>query len=244
MYNTVQTYLNIKRAETGISLVKIERYIDEHYPDISMSDTKLSKIFKDPKAKVSIEELFAIVEAMKLGRMEILAILGEQEYRASAEVGYKGVTELIADFERRESAIRKAYTEQLEKEAMIRKNIHNAFTEAKSAFDHAVEVIQQNHDAALRKRDETYERAVTHLKKQLTIDADEYHKALVSKDESIATLAEHAGAAMKSMKWWRFAAVLALVALASGFIYIVWEVTNIDKGATAVLIQMVRDGLV
>ena len=244
MLATVHAYLNRKRIEGGHTLGRIEQAISIKHPEISMSDTKLSKIFKDPKAKVSMEELFAIVEAMELDKQEILAILGEQEYRASEGVGYKGATELIADFERRETAQREHYEKLLEKEAALRNNINIAFTEAKGAFDHAVEVIQQNHADALRERDAVYTRTVTHLKTQLETDAQEYHDALVHKDETLSTMATHAGAAMKSMKWWRATAVFVIAVLAGLFVYLAWELRNLDKGATSILIQLVRDGMI
>lgn len=243
MHATVHSYLNLKKAELHLTLGKIESTIALQHPDMSMSDTKLSKIFKDPKTKISMEDLFVIVEAMGLDKREILAILGEQEYRASASVGYMGATELIAEFERREAEQRDHYEKLLEKEAAIRKNIHVAFTDAKGAFDHAVDVIQQNHQASLQERDSLYALNVSHLKTQITTDAQEYHDAIAAKDKSLSTMAEHAGAAMKSMKWWRATAVTLIVTLSVVIIYLAWELRNLDKGATAILIDMVRQGL-
>ena len=244
LLSTVHTYLNLKKNERGLTLGKIEQALSIKHPALSMSDTKLSRIFKDPQTKISIEELLAIVDCMGLDKLEILAILGEQEYRASEGVGYKGATELIADFERREASQRDFYENQLAKEAALRKNIHDAFKEVSSAFDHSVKIIQQNHAAALQERDSVYTRTVTHLKTQLLTDAEEYHHAITSKDEALATMATHAGAAMKSVKWWRLTAVFVIAVLVVVFLYVVWEIRNLDKGATAILIQMVRDGLI
>lgn len=245
MLTLVHEHINRLWDDTGLSLDKIRQNILERNPSNSISVSKLHRILSDPTCKLSLEDLLLIIQdGFRKDANVLLAKIGGQEYAASEPVGYQGVTALISDFERRETAIRKAYAEQLDKEAVIRKNIQGAFVEAKNGFDHAVDVLEKTHAAALAKRDETYDRTVKHLKQQLATDAEEYHKAISDKDDSLKTLAEHAGAAMKSMKWWRFAAVFSLFALAAGFIYIVWEVTNIDKGATAVLIQMVRDGMI
>lgn len=245
MLTLVHEHINHLWDETGFSLEKIRQNIVERNPDASISVSKLHRILSDPLCKLSLEDLLMLIrDGFRKDPNVLLAKIGGQEYAASEPVGYQGATALIADFERREAAIRKAYTEQLEKEAGIRKNIHAAFNEAKSAFDHSVEVIQQNHEEALKKRDDTYERSVGHLKQQLLIDADEYHKAVTAKNEQLQEMAEHAGAAMKSLKWWRFAAIITSSALAGAFAYVIWELTNLDKGATAILIQLVRDGLI
>lgn len=190
LYSTVHTYLTVKKAETGTTLGKIEQYIEEHYPELSMSDTKLSKIFKDPKAKISIEELFAIVEAMKLDRREILSILGEQEYRASEAVGYKGASELIADFQRRESNLHATYKEQLEKEAVIRRNIHKAFTDSTDRFDRATGLFE------------------AHLS-----DLQDDNKELVKRVAKLET-------SRKAMFWGLLTALLSVIALFVVFIVI------------------------
>lgn len=243
MLKLVHEHLNNLWEETGLSLEKIRQNIIDRNPDASISVSKLHRIFSDPLCKLSLEDLLMLIrDGFRKDPTPLLAKIGGQEYAASEPVGYQGATALIADFERREAAIRKDYTDQLQKEAVIRENIRMAFTAAKEGFDKAVEVLQQNHEAALKKRDETYERAVGHLKQQLQIDAEEYHNALASKDEQLQGVSEHAGAAMKSLKWWRFVSVVSSLALAGALMYLVWELTNLDKGATAVLIQMIKDG--
>lgn len=98
MLSTVHAYLNIKKNELHITLGKIESNILAKHPDLSISDTKLSKIFKDPNYRLPMEELFVIVEAMGLDKREILSILGEQEYRASADVGHKGTIAMSEEY--------------------------------------------------------------------------------------------------------------------------------------------------
>ena len=245
MLTLVHQHINQLWEETGFSLEKIRQNIVERNPDASISVSKLHRIMSDPLCKLSMEDLLMIIrDGFRKDPNVLLAKIGGQEYAASEPVGYQGATALIADFERRETAIRKDYTQQLEKEAAIRENIRVAFTAAKEGFDKAVDVLQQNHALALKKRDETYERAVGHLKQQLQIDAEEYHKALASKDEQLQGVAEHAGAAMKSLRWWQFVSIISSLSLASALVYLVWELTNLDKGATAILIQMIRDGVI
>lgn len=233
MLATVHAYLNLKKNETGLTLGKMEAAISLKYPELSMSDTKLSKIFKDPKSKISMEELFAIVDSMGLDKTEILAILGEQEYRASQGVDYMGATELIADFQRREEAIRKDHAIQLAKAAEIREGLQNAFEKAERSFTLAVETIARHRDEELKKRDEIQVRVVSHLEQEL-----------IEKEEACTQLKERLASDAKSLKWWRAAAVFGYSILSSAFIYILWELINLDKGATAVLIQMVRDGVI
>jgi len=229
----VHEYLRNKWDETGLSLEKIRQNIINKNPQNSISVSKLHRIFSDPTYKLSLEEMMFITEALGQDPNELLAKIGGREYAASKPVDYKGATALIADFKRREDDIHKMYTVQLEKEAVIRENIRVAFTAAKEGFDHAVDVLQTQHEAALAKRDDTYDRTVGHLKTQLVDARDALGKA-----------EEKFGAAIKSVKWWRFVAVLTSCALAVSFMYVIWELQNLDKGATAVLIQMVRDGLV
>ena len=245
MLTLVHQHINQLWEETGLSLEKIRQNIVDHNPDASISVSKLHRILSDPMCKLSLEDLLMIIrDGFRRDPNVLLAKIGGQEYAASEPVGYQGATALIADFERREAAIRKAYTEQLEKEAVIRENIRAAFTAAKEGFDKSVDVLQQQHEAALKKRDETYERAVGHLKQQLLIDADEYHRAVEAKDSNLKDLAEHVGAAMKSLRWWRFISIITSSSLAAAVVYLVWELTNLDKGATAILIQMIRDGFI
>ena len=233
MLKTVHAWFNDKWDLTGYSLQKIQSNIVARHPESSISVSKLHRIFSNPESKVSFEEVIMIAEGLDQDPQELLAIIGGQEYRASAGVNYKGATALIEDFKRREEEIRKSYVDQLEKEAVIRENIRKAFTAAKEGFDHAVDVLQAQHEAALAKRDDTYDRAVGHLKTQL-IDAR----------DSIGKAEEKFGAAIKSVKWWRFVAVITSCVLVLAFSYVVWELSTLDKGATAILIQLVRDGLI
>lgn len=233
MLKTVHEYINIKWDETGLSLEKIRSNIIAANPSSSISVSKLHRMFSDPNYKLSIEELLSVVKAMGQDPKEILAIIGEQEYVASKEVGYKGATELIAEFERREAALRDDYEDRLEKEVVLRHNIHEAFIAARDSFKQALELLETTHNAALKKRDETYERSVGHLKNQL-----------IEKDDVILNAESKFGAAIKSVKWWRFTAIITCSVLTVAFAYLVWEITHLDRGATAILIQLVKDGLI
>lgn len=245
MLKLVHEHINQLWEETDLSLEKIRQNIIEKNPEASLSVSKLHRILSDPLCKLSLEDLLMLIrDGFKKDPNVLLAKIGGQEYEDSKDVGYKGAATLIADFERRELAIRKAFTEQLEKEKVLRANIHQAFNEAKEAFDRAVSTMTIEHEAALRHRDETYDRAKNHLKEQLAADAREYKQYIKDKDDSLELMSTHAGAAMKSLKWWRAAAIITSSALALAFFYLVWELTNLDKGATAVLIQMIKDGVI
>lgn len=233
MLKTVHEYINIKWDETGLSLEKIRANIISANPSSSISVSKLHRMFSDPNYKLSIEELLSVVKAMGQDPKEILAVIGEQEYVASKDVGYKGAAELIAEFERREAALRDGYEDRLKKEAILRHNIHEAFIAAKDSFKQALELLETTHNAALKKRDDTYERSVGHLKKQL-----------IEKDDVILNAESKFGAAIKSVKWWRFTAIITCSVLTVAFAYLVWEITHLDRGATAILIQLVKEGLI
>lgn len=234
MLNTVHAYLNHKRNERGLTLGKIEALIEQKHPELSMSDSKLSKIFKDSSYKLSIEDLFIIVEAMGLDKREILAILGEQEYRASESVDYKGAAELIPEFERREAALVSYYKEQLEKEAVLRNNINHAFSEAKSVFDRTVEILRkdraserEDHFAALKRRDETYDRAVGHLKAQL-IDLKEENKLLRERAASAESARDQIDKRMHNVFWGMLIALLTVLGVF--ILFIIVDVPQIGAG--------------
>ena len=234
MLKLVHEYLNKTWDETGLSLERIRQNIMDADPSASISVSKLHRIFSDPNNKVSLEDLIQIVRyGFKRNPQELLAIIGEQEYVASKEVGYKGAAELIAEFERREAALRDGYEDRLGKEAILRRNIHEAFIAARDSFKQALELLETTHNAALQKRDETYERSVGHLKKQL-----------IEKDDVILNAEAKFGAAIKSVKWWRFTAIITCSVLTVAFAYLVWEITHLDRGATAILIQLVKEGLI
>ena len=175
MLKLVHEHINQLWEETDLSLEKIRQNIVEKNPEASISVSKLHRILSDPLCKLSLEDLLMLIQdGFKKDPNVLLAKIGGQEYEDSKDVGYKGAAALIADFERRETAIRAAFTEQLEKEKVLRANIHQAFNEAKDAFDRAVRTMTAEHEAALKHRDETYERAKNHLKEQLADDAKEY----------------------------------------------------------------------
>ena len=234
MLKLVHEYLNKTWDETGLSLERIRQNIMDADSSASISVSKLHRIFSDPNNKVSLEDLIQIVrDGFKRNPQELLAIIGEQEYVASKEVGYKGVSELIEEFERREVALRDHYEDRLEKEAVLRHNIHEAFIAEKDSFKQALELMETTYNAALKKRDETYERSVGHLKKQL-----------IEKDDAILNAEAKFGAAIKSVKWWRFTAIVTSSVLTVAFAYLIWEITHFGRGATAILIQLVKEGLI
>ena len=245
MLKLVHEHINQLWDETGFSLEKIRQNIIERHPTESISISKLHRILSEPSCKVSLDDLLMVVQdGFRRDPNVLLAKIGGQEYEDSKDVGYKGAAALIADFERRETAIRTAFTEQLEKEKLLRANIHQAFNEAKDAFDRAVSIMTAEHEAALKHRDETYDRVKIHLKDQLADDAKAYQQYLKDKDDSLGIMSTHVGEAMKSLKWWRTTAIITSSALATAFFYLVWELTNLDKGATTILIQMIKDGLI
>lgn len=216
MLNTIHQYLVEKRNEKGLSLTKIESRINELHPELSMSDTKLSTIFKSPR-RISLDELFAIVDAMDLDRREILAILGEQEYKASEPVDYKGATALIAEHNAQIRLLQNQYEAQLERGRATREGMQVSFTAA-------LDAVKEAHVADLAQRDERYETAVKHLKKDFV--------------ESEANFR----AAMKSVKWWRGVAVGVLGLVAIVIFALVHDLSDLDNGLSGWLIRMIKEG--
>ena len=113
------------------------------------------------------------------------------------EAGLKGLANIVlvgkllketsfCSSETIEAAIRKAYQEQLDKEAVMRKNIHQAFLDAKEGFTHAINLLESTHAAALQKRDDTYDRVVGHLKTQL-VEMKEENQHLTERASSAET---------------------------------------------------------
>lgn len=239
MLKTVHQWFNDKWDLTGYSLQKIVSNILTRHPESSFSVSKLHRIFNNPETKVSFEEVILIAEGMDQDPNELLAIIGGQEYKASADVGYKGAAQLIAEFERREAEIRKDHAFQVARAAEIREAMHQSFSAAQEAFTTAVTVISKHRDEELAKRAEIQHSVVEHLQNQV-IDMREQ---LDEKDAAISKEKESAVADRKSLKWWRASAIVAYAILTSAFVYVLWELTNLDKGATAVLIRLAQDGL-
>ena len=220
MLKLVHEYINRKWDETGLSLEKIRANILAKNPQASISVSKLHRVFSDPENKLSLEELIMLTrDGLQQNPQELLALIGGQEYAASKDVGYKGATELIADFERREAALRKDYQEQLDKEAAMRRNIHTAFTEARDGFKQAIDTLERTHAAALQKRDDTYDRVVGHLKGQLTkLEAD--NLSLMERASAAEAARDQIDKRRHGVFWGMLIALLSVLALFILFILI------------------------
>lgn len=225
MRDTAQKYLNLKYIESGMSYQQITARIDDLHPDCSMSDTKLSNILTKPGYKLSIDDMFAVVDALKLDRTEILAILGEQEYRAAEQVDYKGTIALVADFERRETEIRSDHAVQLAKATEIRQGLERTLAEVREAFKLAITALQDNRTAELAKRDEIQHSVVSHLQQQ------------------VLDLNQRAASLDKSIKWWRATAIVCISLLCLVVGYVVWELLTPGRGLTAFFTDLVRNGI-
>lgn len=226
MRETAQKYLYLKYIESGLSYQQIIARIDQLHPDCSMSDTKLSNLLTKPGYKLSIDDMFAIVDALKLDRREILSILGEQEYRASEQVGYMGTDALIAEFERRESSIRADHSVQLTKATEIRQGLERTLDEVRDAFKLAISALQDNRTAELANRDELQHSVVSHLQQQ------------------VLDLNQRAASLDKSIKWWRATAIICISLLTLALGYVVWELLTPGRGLTAFFTELVRNGII
>ena len=154
MLKLVHEHINKLWDETGFSLEKIRQNIIERHPTESISISKLHRILSEPSCKVSLDDLLMVVQdGFRRDPNVLLAKIGGQEYADSKEVGYKGTTELLADFAKREAGLHSHYGDLLKKEAVMRRNIHQAFTDSTERFDRATELFE-THLSELKEENE------------------------------------------------------------------------------------------
>ncbi len=122
-----------------------------------ISDSTLCRWFKG-EGNPSVDELERVFEAMGSDMREVFADIGRQEMIASEKIDYKGADELLADLARREMIYKEHCEQRVAHQIELRQKLQEQ-------FDATVATISREHDSALTKRDETYNRAVEYLKK-------------------------------------------------------------------------------
>ena len=149
MLAKVHQFFNQMWADTGFSLERIRQNILDANPSASISVSKLHRIFSDPNSKPSFEDVIMITrDGFKRDPNELWAIIGGQEYAASAQVDYKGAAALIAEHNAQLAALEARYEAQLERGRATREGMQLSFTLA-------LDEIKQSHAADLQHRDAT-----------------------------------------------------------------------------------------
>lgn len=122
-----------------------------------ISDSTLCRWFKG-EGNPSVDELEQLFEAMGSDMSEVFAEIGKQELIASEKVEYKGADALLADFSRREAIYKENCDQRVAHQIELREKMQNS-------FDAMISTLSHEHDVALKKRDETYDRTTEYLKK-------------------------------------------------------------------------------
>lgn len=104
---------------------------DTIYQRTGISISKLQRIFTG-QSSLSTDDFELICEkGLGLDLDEVYAKFGKQEFRDSEEVDYKGTKELLADFAKKEEAIKADHEARIEREREIVAYLKNLITELK-----------------------------------------------------------------------------------------------------------------
>lgn len=137
-----------------------------------ISDSTICRWFKG-EGTPSVDDLESLFEAMGSDMREVFADIGEQELKASEKIDYKGADALLADFERREKIYKEHCDARIAYEVELRENLQDSFHASLAS-------LEKSHEAALKKRDDTYERSVGYLKEELA-DARRKNRELMDR---------------------------------------------------------------
>lgn len=219
---TIHGFLCAERATRGLTFKEIELRLAELHPDLSMSDSKLSNIFRNAD-KATVAELFAISDAMGLDPQGLFDVMRKQRNLAKDVLDYQSAAELIAEHNRQIALMEDRYEALMERSKAIRESMQDS-------FGLAIAALKEAHVADLEQRDERYEEAVKKLRADF-IKAESNFKA-----------------AMKSVKWWRGVAVgiLGVVVFVVVFVtvYLIIDFSDIDTGLSNMIMRMIKEGLI
>lgn len=215
---TIHGYLSAERAARGLTFKAIELQLAELHPDLSMSDSKLSNIFRNAD-KATVAELFAISDAMGLDPQGLFDVMRKQRSLAKDIIDYQSAAELISEHNRQIAAMEERHEALLERGKAIREGMQDS-------FGLAIEALKEAYTHDLAQRDERYEDAVRKL------------RADFIKSET------NFGAAMKSVKWWRGVAVGILGVVVFVVVYLIIDFSDIDTGLSNMLMRMIKEGLI
>lgn len=124
-----------------------------------ISDSTLQRWFKGDGSP-SVDDLERIFEALGGNIRDVYDQVGEQEMRASEKIDYKGADALLAEFAERIKIIQGNCDTRVAHQIELREKLQESFGEA-------IKSLESSHAAALKKRDETYDRSVGYLKEEL-----------------------------------------------------------------------------
>lgn len=111
---------------------------DEMELSSNMSRSKLQRIFTG-QTDPTVSDLETIVEkSLGASMLELYALMGEQEFKDSEDLDYKGAKELMADFAAEKEQIRKDFSDRIEQAIQAR-------IDAQGAFDTALNAIQSQY---------------------------------------------------------------------------------------------------
>lgn len=138
------------KEKSGKSFAALEK-------DIGRSASTICRWLKE-EGEPTFEEILLLCEAMGGNPRDLFASVGEQELKASEKVDYMGADALLEDFARREAIYRENCDQRVAHQIELRQ-------ELQKSFDTMVATLAREHEAALTKRDETYDRTTSYLKK-------------------------------------------------------------------------------
>lgn len=140
------------KDRTNISFLLLEE-------KTGISDSTLSRWFAG-KGNPTVDDLELVFEAMGSNMEQVFRDIGEQELKASEKIDFRGTDALLEEFSRRESIYKENCDRNVAHQIELREKLQES-------FDTMITTMSKEHDAALRKRDETYDRSVNYLKAQI-----------------------------------------------------------------------------
>lgn len=160
--------LNELKDESGMSFASLAE-------KTGISDSTLCRWFQG-KGTPSIDDLEKLFDCLGGSMEKLFADVGRSEMHDAEKVDYKGTNALLDEFHRREQIYRESCDQQIKHQIELRQNLQQS-------FDKTIETITNTHNAALEKRDQTYERSVSHLKGQIVQVQSSFEKLLAEKDQ-------------------------------------------------------------
>lgn len=162
------------------------------------------------KGTPTVDELEMIFNALGGDIRDVFADVGEQELRASRKLDYKGTDALLLEFERREKIYKEHCDTRIAYEVQLREQLQ-------VNFGVAIKSLESSHEAALKKRDETYDKTVGYLKEDLRIMHDKNRelmdRAIAAEKRADISQSQHGDSEMRRDKM--FHSMLALCVILS-----------------------------
>lgn len=201
-----QIYLNYIATKKDAKRISYEDLV----ASTNMSKSKLQRIFTG-QVDVTVDDLEIIVEkGLKEKIRDLYALMGEQEFKESADNEFKGTQQLIDEFAAEKAQIRQEYTERL-------KQAEQELANAQAAFGAALNQLEEGYKKSteyltgLVARSEKYNETLT----ARAVKAEDAAAAAQKRADLAEERVEHIDKRRHNVFWGMLVVVIILLALLS-----------------------------